>query len=62
MEPVSVLPVNYEEYSVVEFKLHKYPMANKNAQLEFSSMSDSEIIKDTLVSEMYYAFSGYFKL
>ena len=47
---------------MVEFKLHKYPMANKNAQLEFSSMSDAEIIKDTLVSEMYYAFSGYFKL
>jgi len=59
---MTVLPASYEEYSVVEFKLHKYPMVNKNAQLEFSSMSDAEIIKDALVSEMYYAFSGYFKL
>jgi hypothetical protein len=29
VEPVAVALASYEEYSVVEFKLHKYPLVHK---------------------------------
>ena len=55
---------------MLAFELHKFDISGnyKGEQKEPSasdvvtSLKDSELMKDALVSEMYYAFSGLFKI
>jgi len=68
--PANVVVPDISTFSILAFELHKFDLSgnykgkqkDSNTTDHFSSLKEAELMKDELVTEMYYAFSGLFKI